>query len=183
MGANDHTPLTRERLSELFWYDFSSGALVWKPRNGIQWFNTRFAGKAAGTLKVKDGWRFVQICIDSKTYLAHRLIWWLLNGEEPCLIDHVNRDSTDNRIENLRQATRSQNGANSIKKKGVTSKFKGVSFDKQANKFMASICKDRKTINLGRFSREEDAARAYNDAAVRMYGQYAALNGLSPEAR
>ena len=99
-----------------------------------------------------------------KNYLIHRLIGihFLPNWNNKECIDHVNRNSLDNRIINLRWATSSENSANKTKKQNTTSKYIGVSFDKNGNKWRANInCKKltekRRTIHLGSFKTEEEA--------------------------
>jgi hypothetical protein len=90
-------------------------------------------------------------------------------------VDHINGDGLDNRRSNLRHATPSQNGANSGPRRG-TSRFKGVGFDRARGKWKAAIKINRVHNNLGRFDNEEDAARAYDAAAVVAWGEYAYLN-------
>lgn len=96
----------------------------------------------------------------------------LLSEEE---VDHVDRDPLNNQRANLRLATRTQNNAN----KGNishTSVYRGVSWDKSRNKWFAGISYNHKTIPLGRFNDEKEAARAYNQKAVELYGDFAMLN-------
>lgn len=91
-------------------------------------------------------------------------------------VDHVNQsDGTDNRKNNLRVATRSQNNMNQRPKQGA-SRFKGVHWHKQAGKWHAQIRFEGKRKSLGIFANEEDAARAYDRAAVEIAGPYAATN-------
>lgn len=90
--------------------------------------------------------------------------------------DHINGNSLDNRRENLRVCSASQNCMNSKKNKKASSKYKGVSFFKRDQNWMASITLNRKDIYLGYFDREEDAAQAYNFAAMKHFGEYARLN-------
>jgi hypothetical protein len=86
--------------------------------------------------------------------------------------DHINRDSFDNRRSNLRVATYSQNSANSSKRTGTSSKYKGVIWFKRDSLWMARIC----SRHLGYFKLEIDAARAYNKAAIDMFKEFANLN-------
>jgi len=91
-------------------------------------------------------------------------------------VDHVNRNGLDNRKVNLRHATPSQQQANKIKGnwRKFTSKYKGVHF--YQNRWQATICKNKKKIYLGRFLDEVDAARAYDRAAIELFGEFAATN-------
>ena len=92
-------------------------------------------------------------------------------------IDHKDLNGLNNRRENLRPATRSQNMANKRKRwEKATSEFKGVQWRKALHKFRARICVNGKRIDLGHFESEEDAARAYDKAAVEHFGEFACLN-------
>lgn len=91
-------------------------------------------------------------------------------------VDHINLDTLDNRRSNLRVATRSQNAANRRRQSNNSSGYKGVSWNKERKKWHAYICVGRKHITLGRFNSIVQAARAYNDAALTFFGEYAKLN-------
>jgi hypothetical protein len=88
-------------------------------------------------------------------------------------VDHKNRNSLDNRRENLRKASTVQNSANSMSRAG-SSKFKGVSW--RRNRWCAVIRDHYKTTYLGSFDIEEEAARAYDEAARRLHGEFARVN-------
>jgi hypothetical protein len=93
------------------------------------------------------------------------------------LVDHRNNDGLDNRRDNLRLATRSQNMYNKLKTKSKTSsRFIGVSFDKSRRKWEARIYYQGRKIWLGRFDSEIDAALAYDEAARKYHGEFARLN-------
>lgn len=96
-------------------------------------------------------------------------------------LDHANGDRLDNRRRNLREATSSQNAANSTSREGSSSRFKGVTWDKSRDKWMAAIASGGASRTLGRFDKEEDAARAYDEAAREIHGAFARLN--FPEQR
>lgn len=114
--------------------------------------------------------------INQKIHRVHRIIWFMTYEEVPTCIDHINRDKGDNRLCNLRIATCSQNSANTNPRSNTTSRFKGVSWDKTNGKWFASITVNGRQKNLGRYDSEIDAARVYNNAAVRAFGSFARLN-------
>jgi hypothetical protein len=104
----------------------------------------------------------------------HRL---LLNAPPELQVDHINGDGLDNRRSNLRLATGSQNQGNSRKRRdGVTSQYRGVSWNKRAGKWQALLRREGKLQYLGYFSDEEAAARAYDAAALEQWGSFARLN-------
>jgi len=92
-------------------------------------------------------------------------------------VDHVNDNGFDNRRVNLRCCSHSQNLCNAGPKKNNKTGFKGVCSDKRyPGTYVASICKDRKTVNLGSFTDKEAAARAYDKAALELHAKFARLN-------
>lgn len=94
-------------------------------------------------------------------------------------IDHTNRDKLDNRRSNLRNCDFPRNSRNKQKANmSCSSRFKGVSWSKQCKKWVAYCQVSKKLYNLGRFKNEEDAARAYNDKAAELHGEYACLNPI-----
>jgi len=111
-----------------------------------------------------------------KTAGEHRLVWEKHNGPIPegMDIDHINGDRRDNRIENLRLATRTQNLANGTKRKPGKSGFLGVC--QRYNKWAAKISHGNRTLNLGYFSTPKAAARAYDAMARYLHGEFAMTN-------
>ncbi len=105
-------------------------------------------------------------------FLMHRLIMRAQKGQE---VDHINGDRLDNRRENLRIATHKQNSYNS-KSRGGSSQYKGVTWDKQTNKWRSLIRENGKVLALGRFDSEQQAARAYDLKAKEIHKEFAVLN-------
>lgn len=161
--------LDPEMLRRIFLYD--SGVLYWRFRpDGTRKWNSRFANKPAGCATKERGGSY-QRCVvrlDGRLYKVHRVIWAVVTGSDPghMEIDHVDHDPSNNRIENLRLATRSQNQANTRPRrrdlpKGVVRHRSG--YVAQAGRY------------LGFFRTISDAAAAYaNDARAR-FGSFACL--------
>lgn len=104
----------------------------------------------------------------------HRMLMLPGPGE---LVDHINGDKLDNRRCNLRIATKQQNARNGRSHAGSTSAFKGVSWDGRSGSWRATITTSPGTlIDLGHFADEQSAARAYDDAASRCFGEFALPN-------
>ena len=97
------------------------------------------------------------------------------------VVDHVDRNTLNYSKENLRVCTRSQNQANRIFSCKKTSKYKGVSFDSQLNKWKVSIKVNGKKIHGGYFDSEDLAGNVYNKLDLRYFGEFALLNDIGGE--
>lgn len=124
-----------------------------------------------------DGYAKRKRCVDGKqtTILMHRFI---LNAPAGTQVDHINGNKLDNRKSNLRFCDNKQNSANSKKRKDNSSGYKGVYYAKKDKKWIANICIDGKSINLGRFDSAQDAAIKYNSCAKVAFGEFARINRL-----
>lgn len=159
--------LRSERVRELLDYDPDTGVFVW-----ARDYSSRRKGAVAGHVSATNG--AVEIRIDRRPYLAHRLAWLLIYGVWPKLfIDHANGDPSDNRIANLRQATVSQNAANKRRPATNSSGYKGVCWNKSSKKWQAGIKVNGRSFHLGLFATPEDAHEAYLTAAVHHFGEFA----------
>jgi hypothetical protein len=164
-------PLTAEQLRAILEYDPETGIFVWRHRAECpKYWNTRYADKPAGT--VVGTYRI--IIIEKRKYVASRLAWLWFYGKWPIdFVDHANGNKQDDRISNLRAATKSQNTANVGAPTHNTSGLKGVSWDKRRGKWRAQICYQNKRRELGLFNTASEAHKTYCDEAVRLHGVFA----------
>lgn len=159
-----------EEVRELFDYNQETGVLVWK----IERYR-KHPGDIAGCkhiLKSKN-YRRVSISINYRRYLAHRIIWLWMTGVWPEMeIDHKDGDGWNNSWDNLREATRLENGKNLSIKKTNTTGVAGVS-NARNGYFRARITVDRKEIQLGQFTSIKDASEARKIAEMKYFGEFA----------
>lgn len=157
--------LTAARLREVLDYCPETGVFTWSAATA----NCTKLGEMAGWI-TERGYR--KIAIDGTTYRANRLAWLYVYGEWPKrTVDHIDGESLNDAIANLREATQSQNNANAKLSRRNTTGFKGVS--RSGNRFVAHIRKNRYLHHLGSFETPEEAHRAYMEAAVRLFGEFA----------
>jgi hypothetical protein len=156
-----------DKLRDIFDYDPTTGNLVWKVRNSKR----VKIGDIAGC-KSTDG--RILIGLNGRLYKAHRIIWALVTGEWPKnFIDHKNSNPSDNKWENLREATKSQNMMNVGKIKSNTSGIRGVGWSKASQKWRAYIRANHQDIHLGVFENLEDAQKARIEAEKQYHGEFA----------
>lgn len=162
--------VTQKRLRELFDYNEETGLFT-----RISPVRKANVGDVAGA-KAKNG--YITISVDCKRYYAHRLAFIYMTGECPKTVDHIDRNRQNNKWSNLRASSSKLQEANKEKCQGKTSKYKGVHFNRNLGKYIARIKVDGKGIHLGCFHDEDDAARAYNAAAINEFGKYAVINNV-----
>jgi len=161
--------ITKARLKELLSYDPETGVFTWIAHRK----NALGIGAIAGSLH-KTGYR--QIKIDYVLHKAHRLAWLYMYGEMPTLsLDHIDCDKANNRISNLREATKNQNGYNQPAQRSNTTGYKGVTKVKGSDRWVAQIRDNGKPVKLGWFKSPEDAYEAYKIAAVKFHGEFARI--------
>lgn len=162
ISKNDHG-LTLDRLKEVLDYCQQDGVFRWRVRRG----GMATAGSVAGSLV--GGYR--RIAIDRGTHSAHRLAWFYVHGHwPPNDIDHENTNRDDNRLSNLRLATRAQNIANVPVRRDNVAKLRGVTKGPWGYVARVTINGDRKY--LGIFKTADDAHATYVKAAREFYGEY-----------
>jgi hypothetical protein len=152
--------LSAERARELFVYDAERGVVI-----------RRSNGRVVGGRNRKG---YLAVRIDRRHYYVHRLIWLLVHGRYPAeVIDHINGQTDDNRLSNLRETTNRLNVASSKLSATNTSGLKGVSWHAGAGKWRATIRCGGKQVHLGFFEDKQMAAEAYRQAAVLDRGEFA----------
>lgn len=157
--------ITAEQLRELLSYDPETGIFKWRNSG-----HGRRANLIAGRVNTRG---VHQICIDYRKYASHRLAWLYMYGEWPKeVIDHRNRIPADNRLLNLRKATRADNARN--RKRPITNKcgYKGV-YRNSPGTWRAQIKVDGVQHVLGWFKTPEEGHAAYCAAASRLFGPFA----------
>lgn len=160
----------KEDLEKLFSYEDGSiyGKFCESRRKAS---NTRVVGKDLGTI-VEGGYKQLVFTVNGVKCkeLVHRVIWALHHNEWPELLDHIDRDPTNNRIGNLRVANKKINSINSGLFSNNTSGIKGVSWNKNSQKWTAQIKDNQKKIHLGSFSSFDEAIIARLKAEERLWG-------------
>lgn len=162
-ATKDGQPLTQSRLKELLHYDPETGAFTWRGSIGRK----IRAGDKAGSRCGKGYW---VIGFTRKYYKAHRLAWLYVHGRFPIGdIDHINGVRHDNRIVNLREATKAENGQNICKHRDNKSGFIGVSWHPATRKWRSRIRTNRKLKSLGLFDTPDAAYSAYLAAKAELH--------------
>lgn len=161
-------PVTEEQLRKLLRYDPKTGLFTWLVAN-----RNCVVGAVAGHYNPANG--YVRVSLKKRSYYAQVLAWFYMTGYWPaCEVDHKDLNKRNNIWANLREATRAQNNQNASKRAHNRSGYKGVVTKNGVS--LATITVARKTIHLGTFSSLESAARAYDAAAKKHFGEFARLN-------
>jgi hypothetical protein len=159
--------ITQAQLRELFTYR-QDGCLI-SNKNSTR----RKIGDVVGSL---HGDNYLTVSINSKNILLHRVIYFYHYGHCPEFLDHINGNFKDNRIENLRPATRSQNMMNRRLAKNNTSGIIGVTWEKSTNSWIAKININGKRTKLGKFTDLFSAACVRKSAEQKHYGEFLRKN-------
>lgn len=154
---------------DIFEYDLTSSSALrvkkqWHPRSKSE-------GEEVGTLSV-GGYYTVGVC--GKRYYVHRVVYEMHKGAIPqgFVVDHIDGNTKNNSIENLRVCKQSDNVKNAVIRKDNASGYKGVYWDKGAQKWKAQINFNKKKYNLGRYATALLAHEAYEKAASEMFGEF-----------
>jgi hypothetical protein len=102
-------------------------------------------------------------------FMVHRLVWMFHNGETENEVDHIDRDPSNNRIENLRQVTRQQNNINTVRK---DSSCRGICLHKRTQRWYAQIGVCGSRVYLGSFKTTEEAKECYDKTAKEWFGDF-----------
>jgi len=157
--------ITYNKLVDILDYNPDTGLFTWKYTRSSK----AVKGKIAGTLS--NG--YISININKHIYRAHRLAWLYCFQEWPTnYIDHINGIRSDNRLDNLREATTVENSYNIKAHKDSSTGIKGIYFNKANNNYRAQIRYNGKTLSLGSFKTPEEASVAYNNKAMELHGEF-----------
>ena len=152
--------LIQKTLKEILEYDPETGFLTWINNAGSR----GRCGYVAGTINAAG---YIDIRVNGKTYKAHRLAWLYVHGEWPNEIDHVNHVRDDNRILNIRNVTRAENGRNQSTMKTNKSGHQGISKRRDCNRWESRIAVNGKDIYLGLFKNKDAAIEARKLAEIK----------------
>lgn len=160
------TLITPERLKTLLHYDPETGLFTRRITRGYRGGRHK-AGSICGTL-MKNG--YVVICIDGRDYKAHRLAWLYARGTWPAnYIDHINQSKSDNRLCNLREATKAQNGQNQALRRNNTSGHTGVSWSAKETRWVVYIRAEKTRRRVGAFTTLDAAVAARKAAEITLH--------------
>ena len=149
--------ITQERVRELF--DYREDGILIRKSNGLE----------TAQYNSRDGYK--RVSFDGERLLTHRVIFLMHHGFLPKVVDHMNRDRSDNRIENLRECGLSMNVFNRVDSSNKSGK-KGVFLRPDTGKYQSYIYHNGKKKNLGCFDEIESATMARREAELKYFGEY-----------
>lgn len=151
--------LTQNLVQRLFDYNPTTGVLAHKN------------GEPAGYISDAGSGKYLKACVYSQKFFVHQLIWLYVKGNWPSMIDHIDGDSLNNCINNLREVTSQQNAANK------TRLLHGV--EKHGAKFRARLSKDGLRYELGSFHTREEAEAAYIKKHLEIFGEHSIYSRIA----
>lgn len=159
-----------EYLHQIFTYDEDTGKLYWKHRNDVPaWINTRFAGKLVGSFDRG----YLTVRLNNKLFFVHRIVFVMHYGDvlgPDDQLDHADLDRANNKIDNLRIATQSQNNTNRNKQSNSTAELKCID-QLPSGGYRVRVA----GRHIGCYVSLETAAAAYNKAAYKIFGEFGRL--------
>lgn len=163
--------IPKEYVFSILSYNREDGSFTWlETRGSVK------AGRQAGSPQHSRGRTYIQIRIDKTYYKGHHLAWLFITGEWPSFdLDHEDGDGTNNKPGNLRPCTKAQNKANSRTYKNNKTGYKSVVYEKDTNRWYATIQCNGKRKKLPRCKTPEAAYRHYVLAAKELFGEFARL--------
>ncbi len=158
-----------EKAKKVLKYNQDTGELNWRENYSPKSRKDGLAGSVNGTGYIQIG-----LTINGKPRIlyAHRIIWYIVHGELPNVIDHINMDKSNNSIKNLRSCTQQENEFNKARKKNGTSVHKGVSWHKTSGKWTSQITYNGKSTYLGLFNCQKKASQAYKAKSRELHGEF-----------
>jgi hypothetical protein len=160
--------ITQEQAHSLF--EYKDGVLYWKIRPK----NSRSAKKnmEAGS---KSGHGYKKVTTNGKAFYTHQIIFLMQHGYIPKLIDHIDGNPNNNKIDNLRESNKSLNACNAKTPVNNTSGHKGVTWCKKTNKWIARLQFEKKHIHLGSFNDLELASLVADEGRILYHGKHARI--------
>jgi hypothetical protein len=160
--------LTQNYLKEVLEYNAGQGQFYWIKKTSSK--SRIKVGVIAGNLNI-DGYRRIKIC--GKKYQEHLLVWFYNYGYFPIkVLDHIDGNPSNNRLENLRECSQSENNRNKGIAVNNTTGFRGVTYCKKTKKFKSTACLNGKKIHLGYFSTGEEASLVCEAATKDLHGEF-----------
>lgn len=159
--------------NELF--EYKDGFIYWKISvKGRKIKTGKIAGCYSHGSNKNNGKKYMKVSINKKRYYVHRIVWEMHNGfiQHGIEIDHINRDCSDNRIENLRMATRRENSINQPLRKNNRSGFNGIYFLNSASRWVVEL-KSKNNKKISRyFKNKEDAIHFRKNVMIEEWGEF-----------
>ncbi len=151
-------------------FDYQDGNLIRKIGRAGE------VGQVAGC--VHKGTGYIHVKIKGKAYKAHRLIFLYHHGYLPDFVDHIDGDKTNNKIENLRAATKEENCRNQKVRSTNKSGYKGVKWVEHCKKWQVEVCKNYKQLRFGMYEDLELAGLVAIEATELIHGRFSAYKGV-----
>ena len=158
--------LTQEEAHRLF--EYRDGMLFWKEK-------PKCSRKTDGSLEagtVTTG-GYKKFTLQQKKYYVHQIVFLMQHGYTPPVVDHIDGNTTNNRIENLRASDKAKNACNSKTRKDNTSGCRGVAWHKKSNKWMVQVVQNKKPKYLGLYEDFEFACLVADEARDLYHGEHA----------